>query len=1213
MKMARGLNFKRLAASLSIAAIILSSFNPLAAAKETIMYNKNIAKGIEFNQKMVTFGANNIKINVLTSDLNDPDVNVIFSKADDKVKKHDTLSNQIRREIQKGNNVVAGINADMFNMVNGFSSGPQIINGAIITSHNNISEQDIYPVFGIDTNKKPFIDYVHFEGKLSLLDESGNPVGSEVAIDSVNRENYSNSLVINTVDLNDSKIIDFSKYTSNGILVVVKGIANNLTLDKNLEGKVHAIYTGQSQLKIPNDGIVLAASGDKAQWIKNNLQKGSKIRIRLSYGRDIESAIGAYTYLVNNYRALTRDEMVANGARPEIASSRRARTAIGITPDNKVICIVSDGNKETSGVSSGLTLEEIGNYMASLGAVDAVALDGGGSSQMNVRLFGSDSIQVINSPSDGAERRITNAILFSSKAPKANDVASITPVYKNIRLYKNSIYKLRYNAVDSNNNPVDLSNVELTWKTNGNIGTVDKNGVLTAASTTAFGSVAAFYNNVYGGSNITVFDTLGSISIAEGSSITLKPKDKKQFSLKAKSTTNEDVYISNNAAYWSFSGDIGTVTSDGTFISNGKTGTGILSAFAGGQSAHITVTVSKTFSSSDKTPPKFYDYDDVKNIYAQNNEFSYRIKFKDGESGINDKSIKALIDGSETHAYYDAKSESVVIKGEYIIDGPHTLEVMGSDKAGNIANFNCLFTLYNISEDNIQPEILAISPSNSEKINVSNPRISVKLKDGQSGIDPSSLKIILDGKELKVNYDKSLPTAYSILENALTPGEHTIQVSVKDMAGNLSSSQSVFTYVPFKGPKDENNFSISFTSDIIGSPIGYDVDDAISKDNSSLVIVNGAVDSGYSYQWKNLYTNMEIKEKDIALGAGENDALIPSATYSFTYGNSLFIALDSSKGGITETDPTQFDYLNKVLSSNTKNNVFIFTHYLSRDVFGTKDAMTLSDAVKLQDMLTNYKKLNPSKNVFVVFGHAHGIKTWVINGVNYITTGNSSSKASSKLEDGGFTAYTKFNISGNNITREVIPVVDKVFIRDDFSPSNKIEIVKGTKKSLTLYGSFSPILSKSLIPISSFEGVKVNWTSSNSSVVSIDSKGVITANSVGSALIGAEVSGKTTTIEVTVGDQDSAKPGKIEISPRNLVLNAGQSQKLDVKAYTLYKDTYTVDNSLIKWEFDEKIGSIKDGIFTAAQNITEDIVSEIKAIYNGKISSIIVTIKKALK
>ena len=61
---------------------------------------------------------------------------------------------------------------------------------------------------------------------------------------------------------------------------------------------------------------------------------------------------------------------------------RNPRTAIGYTKDNKFIMITADGRE---GSSIGLTLTELAQYMKKLGCVNAMNLDGGGSTVMYVK------------------------------------------------------------------------------------------------------------------------------------------------------------------------------------------------------------------------------------------------------------------------------------------------------------------------------------------------------------------------------------------------------------------------------------------------------------------------------------------------------------------------------------------------------------------------------------------------------------------------------------------------------------------------------------------------------------------------------------------------------------------------------------------------------------------------------------------------------------
>ena len=96
----------------------------------------------------------------------------------------------------------------------------------------------------------------------------------------------------------------------------------------------------------------------------------------------------------------------------DVARGRAPRTAVGVTDDGKLLLVAVTGRQAY--YSIGVTLEELADIMIELGAKDAMNLDGGGSSTMVVRDF------VMNTPSDGRERKVADAILVfadSSKTP----------------------------------------------------------------------------------------------------------------------------------------------------------------------------------------------------------------------------------------------------------------------------------------------------------------------------------------------------------------------------------------------------------------------------------------------------------------------------------------------------------------------------------------------------------------------------------------------------------------------------------------------------------------------------------------------------------------------------------------------------------------------------------------------------------------------------
>ncbi len=74
--------------------------------------------------------------------------------------------------------------------------------------------------------------------------------------------------------------------------------------------------------------------------------------------------------------------------------------------DGKFLMVTVDGRQP--GVSVGMNLQELAEYLLSLGAIDAMNLDGGGSTTM---FLGG---KVVNTPSDKeGERKVGDALLVT--------------------------------------------------------------------------------------------------------------------------------------------------------------------------------------------------------------------------------------------------------------------------------------------------------------------------------------------------------------------------------------------------------------------------------------------------------------------------------------------------------------------------------------------------------------------------------------------------------------------------------------------------------------------------------------------------------------------------------------------------------------------------------------------------------------------------------
>ena len=110
-----------------------------------------------------------------------------------------------------------------------------------------------------------------------------------------------------------------------------------------------------------------------------------------------------------------RDEYVA---RTSFNTTRHPRTAVGMRRDGSRVLVVVDGR---NAMSAGVSISELQQIMRWLGCVDALNLDGGGSSTMVV------NGEIINHPCDNGrfdaagERSVSNAIICQPrrKGPEA--------------------------------------------------------------------------------------------------------------------------------------------------------------------------------------------------------------------------------------------------------------------------------------------------------------------------------------------------------------------------------------------------------------------------------------------------------------------------------------------------------------------------------------------------------------------------------------------------------------------------------------------------------------------------------------------------------------------------------------------------------------------------------------------------------------------------
>lgn len=184
--------------------------------------------------------------------------------------------------------------------------------------------------------------------------------------------------------------------------------------------------TSAGNAPIPPGGVVLAATGNMGDELRKQLVPGSVVTLELGIAAgwsDLRHAVQGGPLILQSGRPTSHASWQAEGFSPSRHSDKRhPRTIAGFTASGEMMLVTVDGRTSRS---PGLTMAETQELMQHLGAVDAVHMDGGGSTTMVV----DDAI--VNRPccdSAGYRRVSTNLVLFSPiRSPDVRRLGTADP------------------------------------------------------------------------------------------------------------------------------------------------------------------------------------------------------------------------------------------------------------------------------------------------------------------------------------------------------------------------------------------------------------------------------------------------------------------------------------------------------------------------------------------------------------------------------------------------------------------------------------------------------------------------------------------------------------------------------------------------------------------------------------------------------------------
>ena len=171
------------------------------------------------------------------------------------------------------------------------------------------------------------------------------------------------------------------------------------------------------------------------------------------------------------------------------------------------------------------------------------------------------------------------------------------------------------------------------------------------------------------------------------------------------------------------------------------------------------------------------------------------------------KAVQVVINGQTHTLTYNAKTK----KYEATITAPSTssynqnghyynVKVKATDEAGNSVTKDATDATLGSSlqlkvKEKVAPVISITAPSSSAKLTNNKPVINWTVTDADSGVNPSTIKLIIDSQTIttgitKTQSGKNYTCSYTPT-TALSDGTHIIKVSASDYDGNVATQKSV--------------------------------------------------------------------------------------------------------------------------------------------------------------------------------------------------------------------------------------------------------------------------------------------------------------------------------------------------------------------------------------------------------------------------------------
>ncbi len=316
----------------------------------------------------------------------------------------ETLADMIARREAAGEEVIAAINSDFFNMANGMQFNVTALKGIIASTGITA---DPHAAFYSDQAGEAFIGMVRHKQK-AALGKAG-----EYPIHAINMARGADQLILYNSKINQAG----SGCNQWGLELLLQALDSGL-----INGVISYKVIDKAplvEMQAP-DQVILSGHG-KARVFLDKAETGDLLRVYNDFEGLHKSPI---VEMVGGWGHIVKDGLNRSVAAIEEEGSmiheneRHPRSAIGYNKSKtKLYLVVVDGRSK---LSAGMNLDELANFMIEeLGVWEGLNFDGGGSTTL---MAGSTTV---NNPSGGTQRAIANALLVVNKAPAEEEAAPV--------------------------------------------------------------------------------------------------------------------------------------------------------------------------------------------------------------------------------------------------------------------------------------------------------------------------------------------------------------------------------------------------------------------------------------------------------------------------------------------------------------------------------------------------------------------------------------------------------------------------------------------------------------------------------------------------------------------------------------------------------------------------------------------------------------------